>query len=463
MPSDSSDQIRIGDLAVKKGLVSEADLTQCLLDQKTMALMGIKQRVGEIMVGKGLLRRRTMRKLLQEQQKLTGKHIIIGRYEIISKPGEGGFGAVYKARLTGSERLVAVKVLPPALARNRDYVARFRREAKVAARLNHPNIVMAIEAGKSAGYNYFAMEYVPGESAAKRIDRKGSFPESEALAVAYYMASALQYAHQEGLVHRDIKPDNIFLTQDGGAKLGDLGLARFTDESATRLTVSGTIIGSPYYISPEQVRGDRKVDIRSDIYSLGATLYHMTTGQVPFDGENVVSVLNMHINEKLPWPADVKHGLSNNICHLITNMMAKAPSDRYQTPHELLVDLHHVLNGRNPSRSMPSLGESSIARGTTAIVPPLPGAPPAEESQIRIQPAPSEVVVHVAPERYILPPRPPKRPVRWPIALTMILAGAALTYVMLPTDIRRTVKEGAAQKLAELVQAVTEAIEGTDK
>ena len=401
------EEVLFGELALQQGAVSEEQLTQCLLDQKTMALMGINQPIGEIMVGKGYLKRKSLRKLLREQQKRTGKQILVGRYEMISKIGGGGFGDVYKAKITGTDEIVAVKVLPPELARNKDYVARFRREAKVASRLRHPNIVRAIGMGKSLGYYYFAMEYVEGETAAKRIDRKGSFPEAEALAVVHHITQALCHAHDANLVHRDIKPDNIFLTTDGGAKLGDLGLARFTDDAETRLTLPGTILGSVYYISPEQARGDRKIDIRSDIYSLGASLYHMATGQVPFEGTTLVSILSKHQNEKLPWPAEIKPELSDNLCRLVASMMAKDPADRYQTPAELLADVDRVLKGKPPARALPAAESTSIRlAGTTAIVPP-PGqkAPPAQPAPRESRPAPAPVPPKPRPMVTVGPPR----------------------------------------------------------
>jgi len=257
-------------------------------------------------------------------------------------------------------------VLPPELAKNSTFLERFRREADIAARLDHPNMVRAIEAGESGGFHYFAMEFVEGESVYRRLKREGVIPEGEALQIARHVSLALQHAHDAGLVHRDIKPDNIFLAADGQAKLGDLGLARSTGGEESRLTQTGVMVGTPHYVSPEQARGSADVDTRSDIYSLGATLYHMVTGQVPFEGDTAMAVLNKHLNEELPWPADVNDELTDEICLLIAKMMAKDPADRYQEPLALTAEIDRVLRGEAPVSRMLDVGRSSVKKAARA-------------------------------------------------------------------------------------------------
>jgi len=358
----TEEDILFGDLAVEKGHVTRDQADECLQNQKAMAEMGVKQRLGDIMVSKRYIDRAAQREILREQQKRTGRHIVIGSYEVVSKVGQGGMGAVYKAKVQSTGMVVALKVLPKRLASNTTFVARFHREAEIASELNHPNIVRAIQSGEHGGYHYFAMEFVDGETVGERLTREGSIPEGEALRVARDVALALQHASDAGMVHRDIKPDNVFLGRGGDIKLGDMGLARETDQDITSITQSGMMVGTPHYVSPEQAQGERNVDIRSDIYSLGATLYHMVTGQVPFEGPTALVVLSKHLNEELPWPAELNDDLTDDICYVIQRMMAKEREDRYQEPLELIHDIDVVLRGESPESEVLPVGKSSIRK-----------------------------------------------------------------------------------------------------
>ena len=208
-------------------------------------------------------------------------------------------GIVYKARQTSVDRIVAVKILLDALAQNKEFIKRFDREAKIAAKLSHNNIVNAIDAGEVDGHHYFVMEYVEGSTIKDALDKNKVFEEKTALKIVMAVAEALKHAHQRGLIHRDIKPENVILTKDGNVKLADLGLARLTADEKWAMSEAGMAIGTPYYISPEQVRGQVDVDIRADIYSLGATLYHMVTGQVPYDGETPTEVMRKHVDKNV--------------------------------------------------------------------------------------------------------------------------------------------------------------------
>ena len=200
-------------------------------------------------------------------------------------------GVVFKAKQISVNRIVAIKVLLDSLAQNKEFIRRFEREAQIAAKLSHNNIVNAIDAGEAGGRFFFVMEYVEGPTIKDYIDKDKIFEEQEAVRIAMAVAEALKHANQRGLIHRDIKPENVILTKDGGVKLADLGLARLTGDEKWGLAEAGMAIGTPYYISPEQVRGQTDIDIRADIYSLGATLYHMMTGKVPYGGDTPSEVM----------------------------------------------------------------------------------------------------------------------------------------------------------------------------
>jgi formylglycine-generating enzyme required for sulfatase activity len=208
--------------------------------------------------------------------------------------------------------------------------------------------------------HFCALELVEGEDLAKRITRLGRLTEDEALSITNQIAMALQHAFYNGLVHRDVKPENIMVTADGTAKLLDLGLARPANQEATRLTESGMFVGSPYYASPEQALGEREIDTRADIYSLGATLYHMVTGKPPFEGTTALAILQKHVNEKLPWPAEVNPELSDGLCRVVAKMMEKSREDRYQTPNDLNCDLDLLQGGGEPEVDVAALKNSSV-------------------------------------------------------------------------------------------------------
>ncbi|MFO7900327.1 MAG: SUMF1/EgtB/PvdO family nonheme iron enzyme, partial [Planctomycetota bacterium] len=239
-------------------------------------------------------------------------------------------------------RPVALKVLPPRLARDKEYLGRFFREARAAARLNHPNVVQAIDAGEADGYYYFAMEYVEGPSVIELL-QEGSMPRERVLRIARDMGRALEAAHAAGIVHRDVKPANILLASDGTAKLADLGLARETTSRATGLTQEGLAIGTPDYISPEQVRGEADVDGRTDIYSLGATLYHMLTGQPPYTGGSGNEVMAKHLSEPVPDPRRVNPAVPLAAARVVRKAMAKDREHRYQSAAEMVQDIERAL------------------------------------------------------------------------------------------------------------------------
>ena len=270
-----------------------------------------------------------------------GKKRFLGEYELLERLGRGTMGVVFLARHPARERPVAVKVLAPRLAKNEDYVRRFVREAQAAARLNHTNVIGALEVGDTGKYRYFVMEYVEGPTIADLLARGGAMAEERAVGIVIQVARGLDHAHRCGFVHRDVKPANVILTADGTAKLCDLGLSKEIEEGGGD-TQEGQSMGTPDYISPEQARGDAAIDIRTDIHALGATFYHMVTGQVPYAGATPAVVMTKHLTEPVPEPRAANPVVSPACARVIRKMMAKHGADRYQTPEELIVDLERI-------------------------------------------------------------------------------------------------------------------------
>jgi serine/threonine-protein kinase len=288
-------------------------------------------------------------------------------YEMLRKLGSGSAGTVYKARQISMDRPVAVKVLPAAFADDERFIERFYREARAVAKLNHPNIVTGIDVGSAGpGVYYFVMEYVDGEEAADRVARDGPMPEKEALDVAKQMAKALDHAFKNGIIHGDVKPANIMLAREGTAKLADLGVARQTGADAG--SAGGGVFGTPYYMSPEQARGEADVDIRSDIYSLGATLYHLLAGKPPFHGDPPAVVMAKQIAEEPEDIRSISPGVSRDAVALVAHMMAKDRDDRPEMPVDLIAEIDRVAKGqpapgaRAAARSVPHHGQADRHR-----------------------------------------------------------------------------------------------------
>ena len=270
-------------------------------------------------------------------------------YTILGVVRDGAMGRVYRARQDGLGRRVAVKVLHAGLAGQPEYVRRFRREAQLAARLAHRHIPRVFDAGEVDGRPYLVMEYVDGETAQDRLDRGEVFGEREAVAIALDVARALRHARRRGLIHRDVKPANLMLSRRG-VQLIDWGLARRVDDFAWATAEAGSAIGTPQYISPEQIRGQVDVDIRADIYGLGATLYHMVTGRAPYGGDTTAEALRGHTDSsvRLVPPDAVVPGLSGRLGAVIGKMMARNRQDRYRQPDDLILDLQCLLRGDRP-------------------------------------------------------------------------------------------------------------------
>ena len=329
--------------AISLKLVTQDQANECLRLLAQLRQQGTKASIASVFVQKGYLDRAQVGSVLRALSQPRISHI--GQYKLIARVGQGGMGTVYKAKQESLDKIVAVKVLAPALARKSDFVERFVREAQASGRLNHPNIVLGIDAGEAGGYYYFAMEFVDGESLKAVLAREGKLPERRALEIAAAMAAALEHACEHRIVHRDIKPGNILLTADGTPKLADLGLAKEvrTDHSITQ---AGIPVGTPYYISPEQVRGEQQIDHRADIYALGGTLYHMVTGAVPYDGPTAAVVMTRHLNDPIPDAKAHTPDLSDAVIAIIHRCMAKEPDGRYATPSELREDVEAALAGK---------------------------------------------------------------------------------------------------------------------
>lgn len=270
----------------------------------------------------------------------------LGDFQIMRKLGRGGMADVYAARQLSLARDVALKVLRADYARDKDYIQRFRREARAAAKLNHPNIVQVYEVGNVDSVYYIAQELIDGENLRQTLDRQGVIGQDEALEILVGVASALEVAVDFGITHRDIKPENVMRNLRGVVKVADFGLARIgTDVDATQsnLTQVGLTLGTPRYMSPEQVQG-KTVDIRSDLYSLGVTAYHLLSGRPPFEAEDSLALALMHLHET-PVPLDRTRARRNSegdpdlpewLIAVVSRLMNKLPQDRFQSPTELL-------------------------------------------------------------------------------------------------------------------------------
>lgn len=341
----------VGRVVVEMGLATRAEIDFCREQQKQSSDPN-QRSLADLLIEHNVItanQAKRIRKQLEDR-----KQSQIPGYQLIGKLGKGAMATVYKARQLSLDRIVAVKVLPRKFSENPEFVDRFYKEGKAAARLSHNNIVQAIDVGVSPdGFHYFAMEFVEGQTLydimqPSPVGEGRSFSEAEALDVMIQICDALDHAHKRGLIHRDVKPKNILLTREGVAKLTDLGLARAMDDKQAAESEAGKAYGTPYYISPEQIRGDLDIDFRADIYSLGATMYHLVTGRPPFDGDTPSAVMHKHLRQALT-PADhVNTALSAGVGEIIDIAMAKNRDERYQSTADMLEDLQAVRRGEPP-------------------------------------------------------------------------------------------------------------------
>ena len=264
--------------------------------------------------------------------------IIAERYEILGKIGTGGMADVYKAKDHKLNRFVAVKVLKPEFREDTTFIRKFKSEAQAAAVLTHPNIVNVFDVGDDNGVYYIVMELIEGITLKEYISKKGKLSVKEATSIAIQVSMGLEAAHSHGIVHRDVKPQNIIISMDGKVKVTDFGIAR----AASSNTISSNVMGSVHYSSPEQVRGGYS-DEKSDIYSLGITMYEMVTGKVPFDGDTTVAIAIKHLQEEIVPPSIYTPELPHSLEQIILKCTQKSVDRRYQNMEDVIADLKHSL------------------------------------------------------------------------------------------------------------------------
>lgn len=286
--------------------------------------------------------------------------ILNGRYRLEARIGTGGMSSVYRAMDETLERPVAIKLMNREIADDSDQLERFRREARAVAQLSHPHIVGVIDYGEDQGRPYIVLEYVEGETLKERIRRNGELDVAEAVAYAIEIARALGAAHARHIVHRDVKPQNVLIDEEGSAKVTDFGIARSLDDDG--LTADGRVLGTTDYVSPEQALG-HAVTGQSDLYSLGIVLFEMLTGSVPFRGENQVAVAMKHVREELPDVQTLRPEVSASLAAVIDRATAKDLHERYRSDEELIADLENVL-ALEAARTGSATGEATTVLRT---------------------------------------------------------------------------------------------------
>jgi serine/threonine protein kinase len=345
-PETSYDSL-FGKLALEQGLCTDEELRRSIKELKErrkvdpLMLQDLMVELGYVTPNQAVRLQTSIKESKVAAQQIPG-------YKIIGKVGAGAMAVVYKAKQISLNRTVAIKVLPRRFSENPEYVQRFYKEGQAAGKLNHPNIVQAIDVGEAGGYHYFVMEFVEGKTIADDLTGGQVFAEKDAIEIIIQVCHALQHAHAHGLVHRDVKPKNIMINAQGVVKLADMGLARETTDIEAAQSEEGKAYGTPYYIAPEQIRGKIDIDGRADIYGLGATFYHMVTGRVPFTGDDSAEIMKKHLREKLIPPDHINTSLSAGVSEVIEIMMAKRREDRYKDIDELLIDLEALREGHPP-------------------------------------------------------------------------------------------------------------------
>jgi formylglycine-generating enzyme required for sulfatase activity len=297
-------------------------------------------------------------------------------YRLVRQLGAGGMGLVYEAHQDRLKRTVALKLLKPEAAGRKDFIDRFLRESKAMAAVSHPNVVGIFDAGEHDGYCYMALEFVPGGDLAKLIKRRGALAPAEAIEIAIGCARGLAAIAAAGLVHRDIKPQNIFLDRDLKPKIGDLGLARAAD-GADRMTMTGAAWGTPVYMSPEHMRGVADIDARSDIYALGATLFTALTGEEPFSGQTTFVISHKVLNEPTPDPRSRNRAVPPALAAITMKAMAKYRDERYESAEAMIQDLERARDGK-PLLHCAVVGAPSATTSTPVPAAMVPRAARAE-------------------------------------------------------------------------------------
>jgi serine/threonine protein kinase len=364
----------IGRLVIDQGLATSDEVKHCKTMARGEGEGPSEQSLAHVLVDREFITKRQLARLREaiEAERSGSK---ISGYKILGKLGAGAMATVYKAKQVSLDRLVALKKLPEKFSQNPQFIERFFAEGRAAAQLNHPNIVQAFDVGNEGDLYYFVMEYVEGRTVHEDIVEHKRFDEKLAVEIIIQVAEALEHAHLRGLIHRDVKPKNIMITKEGVVKLADMGLARGISDVEAAEAEAGRAFGTPYYISPEQIRGEKEIGPPADIYSLGTTLYHMVTGAVPFEGKSPSAVMHKHLKSELVPPDHVNPKLSAGISEVIEMMMAKKVRHRYQTCTDLLVDLRALKDGEVPPIAhkdvMAEADLTALAQAEAAITTPI--------------------------------------------------------------------------------------------
>ncbi|MFP4417603.1 MAG: serine/threonine protein kinase [Fibrobacterota bacterium] len=322
-------------LALERKWISEQQLNECKDLLRKSTRIGLESTMEEILLKQGLLNRQQLDELT-ELSDLAEKGSLFGAYRLGEMLGKGGMGKVYEAVHEMMNREVAVKVLNYNYTRDQNNLSRFLQEIRALAKLNHVNIVQIFDAGKVKRRYFFAMELVDGVSLQRKVEQDGFLPEREVLRLIRQTAQALAYAHKNSVIHRDVKPENILLDKSGDAKLTDFGVVMHQDADHMTLTKEGFMVGSVYYASPEQVQGERNIDGRCDIYSLGATFYFALTGRTVYTGSNSQEILRKHVFGNWVSPRRYNKKISRSTAGIVKKMMNRNRDKRFQSMEDVI-------------------------------------------------------------------------------------------------------------------------------
>jgi serine/threonine protein kinase len=366
----------------------------------------------------------------------------VGPYRIVEQLGSGGMATVFKAYHANLDRYVAIKVLHPAFKQDPNFLSRFQREARIVAKLQHPAIVPVYDFNEHEGQPYLVMRFIEGETLKARLG-KGDLPLPEVVRVLHPVGEALQYAHGQGVLHRDVKPSNILLTPDGQVFLADFGLARIAQAGESTLS-QDALVGTPQYISPEQARGDSDLDARTDVYSLGVVMYELLIGRVPYQADTPYAVIHDHIYAPLPLPRSIKPGFPEALERVLLKALAKERGDRYASVAELMTAFEmaaKAIISEAPTQAMAPDPKRNGAAGQPAVVPPP------------IMPAASATVAAASSPVSAAAPPAVKSKKAWWIAVgvlaVIVIATIAAVTALVVTERTRPAPPQPGQQLAQ--------------